>query len=172
MTSCSKFPHIERQHGIAFLWALWFNMSGKPTLYAIKRNLKNMLALLFFNMFLFCYSVFSTYSMSLVRKGRRDICSQQLIELACTWSIGFQLLAAIQPYFQASSTFPIYISWLWCTPFMYTMICLVAVCSCYHGLEINSLYSILWTYHLPTILTSGAYFCVLVLDYINARTIL
>ena len=62
------------------------------------------------------------------------------------------------PYFQASSTFPIYISWLWCTPFMYTMICLVVVCSCYHGLAINSLYSILWTYHLPTILTSGAYF--------------
>ena len=47
------------------------------------------------------------------------------------------------PYFQASSTFPIYISWLWCTPVMYTMICLVAVCSCYHGLAINSLYSIL-----------------------------
>ena len=46
------------------------------------------------------------------------------------------------PYFQASSTFPIYISWLWCTPFMYTMICLVVVCSCYHGLAINSLYSI------------------------------
>ena len=94
--SCSKLPHIERQHGIAFLWALWFIMSGQPTLYAMKRNLKNMLPLLFFNMFLFVYSVFSTYSMFLVRKGRRDICSQQLIELACTWSIGFQLLAAIQ----------------------------------------------------------------------------
>ena len=94
--SCSKLPHIERQHGIAFLWALWFIMSGQPTLYAMKRNLKNMLPLLFFNMLLFCYSVFSTYSMFLVRKGRRDICSQQLIELACTWSIGFQLLAAIQ----------------------------------------------------------------------------
>ena len=62
------------------------------------------------------------------------------------------------PYFQASSTFPIYISWLWCTPVMYTMICLVVVCSCYHGLAINSLYIILWTYHLPAILTSGAYF--------------
>ena len=94
--SCSKLPHIERQHGIAFLWALWFIRSGQPTLYAMKRNLKNMLPLLFFNMFLFCYSVFSTYSMFLVRKGSRDICSQQLIELACTWSIGFQLLAAIQ----------------------------------------------------------------------------
>ncbi len=90
------WPHIERQHGIAFLWALWFIMSGQPTLYAKKRNLKNMLPLLFFNMFLFCYSVFSTYSMFLVRKGSRDICSQQLIELACTWSIGFQLVAAIQ----------------------------------------------------------------------------
>ena len=56
---------------------------------------------------------------------------------------------------------------------MYTTIYLVAVCSCYHGLAINSLYSILWTYHLPAILTSGAYFfCVLVPDYINARTIL
>ena len=62
------------------------------------------------------------------------------------------------PYFPASSTLPIYICWLWCTPFMYTTICLVAVCSCYHGLAINSPYSILWTYHLPTILTSGAYF--------------
>ena len=94
--SCSKLPHIERQHGIAFLWALWFIMSGQPTLYAIKRNLKNMLPLLFFNMFLFCYSAFSTYSMFLVRKGSRDICNQQLIELAYTWSIGFQLVAAIQ----------------------------------------------------------------------------
>ena len=94
--SCSKLPHIERQHGIAFLWALCFIMSGQPTLYAMKRNLENMLPLLFFNMFLFVYSVFSTYSMFLVRKGRRDICSQQLIELACTWSISFQLLAAIQ----------------------------------------------------------------------------
>ena len=47
------------------------------------------------------------------------------------------------PYFPASSTFPIYISWLWCTPVMYTMICLVVVCSCYHGLAINYLYSIL-----------------------------
>ena len=74
--SCLKLPHIERQHGIAFLWALWFIMSGQPTLYAIKRNLKNMLPLLFFNMFLFCYSVFSTYSMFLVRKGSKDICSQ------------------------------------------------------------------------------------------------
>ena len=83
------WPHIERQHGIAFLWALWFIMSGQPTLYAMKRNLKNMLPLLLFNMFLFCYSVFSTYSMFFVRKGCRDICSQQLIELACTWSIGF-----------------------------------------------------------------------------------
>ena len=94
--SCSKLPHIERQHGIAFLWALWFIMSGQPTLYAMKRNLKNMLPLLFFNMFLFVYSAFSTYSMFLVTKGSRDICSQQLIELACTWSTGFQLLEAIQ----------------------------------------------------------------------------
>ena len=62
------------------------------------------------------------------------------------------------PYFPASSTFPIYISWLWCTPLMYTTICLVVVCSCYQGLAINSLYSILWTYHVPTILTSGTYF--------------
>ncbi len=51
--SCSKLPHIERQHGIAFLWVLWFIMSGQPTLYAMKQNLKNMLPLLFFNMFLF-----------------------------------------------------------------------------------------------------------------------
>ena len=65
--SCSKLPHIERQHGIAFLWALWFIMSGQPTLYAMKRNLKNMLPLLFFNMFLFVYSPFSMYSMLLVR---------------------------------------------------------------------------------------------------------
>ena len=90
------WSHTERQHGIAFLWALWFILSGQPTLYAMKRNLKNMLPLLFFNMFLFCYSVFSTYSMFLVRKGSRDICSQHLIELACTWSIRFQLVAAIQ----------------------------------------------------------------------------
>ena len=90
------WPYIERQHGIAFLWAVWFIMSGQPTLYAMKQNLKNMLPLLFFNMLLFCYSIFSTYSMFLVRKGIRDICSQQLIELACTWSIGFQLVAAIQ----------------------------------------------------------------------------
>ena len=94
--SCSKLPHIERHHRIAFLWALWFIMSGQPTLYEIKRNLKNMLPLLFFNMFLFCYSIFSMYSMFLVRKGSRDICNEQLIELACTWSIGFQLIAAIQ----------------------------------------------------------------------------
>ena len=85
--SCSKLPHIERQHGIAFLWMLWFIMSGQPTLYAMKRNLKNMLHRLFFNMFLFVYSVFSMYSMFLVRKGRRDICSQHLIELGCMWSI-------------------------------------------------------------------------------------
>ena len=37
---------------------------------------------------------------------------------------------------------------------------LVVVCSCYHCLAINSLYSILWTYHLPAILTFGAYFFV------------
>ena len=90
------WPHIERQHGIKFLWALWFIMSRQPTLYAMKRNLKNMLHLLFFNMFLFVYSVFSMYSMFLVTKGSRDICSKWLIELACTWSIGFQLVLAIQ----------------------------------------------------------------------------
>ena len=76
-------------------------------------------------------------------------------------------------YFQASSTFPIYISWLWCTLVMYTMICLVVVCSCYHGLAINSLYSI---YYEPIIcqlsLLLEPIFCVLVPDYINARTIL
>ena len=135
-------------------------MSGKPTLYAKKWNLKNMLPLLSFNMFLFCYSVFSTYSMFLVRKGSRDICSQQLIARAGLYVIDRHSISSgnTTPYFQASSTFPIYISWLWCTPFMYTMICLVVVCSCYHGLAINSLYSIIWTYHLPTIHTSGAYF--------------
>ena len=90
------WPHIERQHGIAFLWASWFIMSGQLTLYAMKRNLKNMLPLLFFNMFLFCCSIFNTHSMFLVKKGSMDIYSQQLIELACTWSIGFQLVAAIQ----------------------------------------------------------------------------
>ena len=58
--SCSKLPHIERQHGIAFLWALWFIMSGQPTLYAMKWNLKTMIPLLFFNIFLSVYSVFST----------------------------------------------------------------------------------------------------------------
>ena len=134
-------------------------MSGQPTLYAIKRNLKNMLPLLFFNMFLFCYSVFSTYSMFLVRKGSRDIYSLTA-DRAGLYVIDRLSITSgnTTPYFQASSTFPIYISWLWCTPVMYTMICLVAVCSCYHGLAINSLYSIFWTYHLPTILTSGAYF--------------
>ena len=69
----------------------------QQTLYRKTCNIFNLLALLlFFNMFLFVYSVFSTYSMFLVRKGHRDICSQQLIELVCTWSIGFQLVAAIQ----------------------------------------------------------------------------
>ena len=81
-------------------------MSGQPTLYAKKWNLKHMLPLLFFNMFLFCYSVFSTYSMFLVRKGSRDICSQQLIELACTWSIGFQLVVAINTIFSSQFHFP------------------------------------------------------------------
>ena len=117
--------------------------------------------LFYFNMFLFCYYVFSTYSMFLVRKGNRDICSLTA-DRAGLYVIDRLSITSgnTTPYFQASSTFPIYISWLWCTPFMYTTICLVAVCSCYHGLAINSLYSILWTYHLPAILTSGAYFCV------------
>ena len=101
------WPHIEGQHGIAFLWALWFIMGGQPTLYAKKWNLKNMLPLLFFNMFLFCYSLFSTYSMFLVRKGSRDIWSQQLIELAYTWSIGFQLLAEMQHHIFK----PVLLSW-------------------------------------------------------------
>ena len=53
------WPHIERHHGIVFLWALWFIMGGQPTLYRKKGNLNNMLPLLFFNMFLFCYSLVS-----------------------------------------------------------------------------------------------------------------
>ena len=79
--------------------------------------------------------------------------------------------------FLASSAFPIYLWWLWCTPIIYTTICLMALPSCYHGLAINFLYGILWTYHLPTILTSGApnrepIFCVVVPDYINLLTLL
>ena len=124
----------------------------------ILRLLTLLLPRLFFNLLLFWYSVFSMYSMFLVRKGSRDICSQQLIELACTWSIGFQLLAAIQHRIFKPVPLSRFISWLWCTPVMYTMICLVVVCSCYHGLAISSLYSILWTCHLPAILTFGAYF--------------
>ena len=54
------WPHIERHHGIAFLWALWFIMGGQPTLYRKKGNLNNMLPLLFFNMFLFYSSLVST----------------------------------------------------------------------------------------------------------------
>src|SRR3989337_402626 len=75
------------------------------------------------------------------------------------------------PYFPASSTFPIYISWLWCTLFMYTTICLVAVCSCYHGLAINSLYSNYEPIICQLSLLLEPIFCVLVPDYINARTI-
>ena len=58
--SCSKLPNIERQHGIAFLWAPWFIMGGQPTLNRKKGNLNNMLPLLFFNMFLLCSSLVST----------------------------------------------------------------------------------------------------------------
>ena len=44
-----------------------------------------------------------------------------------------------------------------------------------HGFTIKSQYSIVWTYHLPTTLTSGGpnrkpVFCVIVLDYIIVRT--
>ena len=75
-------------------------------------------------------------------------------------------------YFRASSTFLIYISQLWCTPFMYTMICLVVVCSCYHGLAINSIQYIMNLLSTNYPYFWSLFFCVLVPDYLNARTIL
>ena len=99
--------------GSCFLNALWFIMCG----HCATNILLSKICLLFFTMF---------DSVGLYAIDRLSITSGNTT-----------------PYFQASSTFPIYISWLWCTPVMYTMICLVVVCSCYHGLAINSLYSIL-----------------------------
>ena len=93
--------------------ALWFIMCG----HCATNILLSKICLLFFAMF---------DSAGLYAVGRLSITSGNTT-----------------PYFQACSTFPIYISWLWCTPVMYTMICLVAVCSCYHGLAINSLHNIL-----------------------------
>ena len=44
--------------------------------------------------------------------------------------------------FPASVAFPIHLWWLWCTPIIYTTICLLALRSRYHGSAINFLCAI------------------------------
>ena len=79
--------------------------------------------------------------------------------------------------FPASSAFLIYFWFLWCTPIIYTTICLLALHSRYHGLAIK-FYTV---YYEPIICqlslhlgppTGSLFFCVVVPDYIYLLTIL